>query len=335
MVNPWALAIPLILIAIVAYRWFKRERHSGEAVLVAHTLPGRVLPRYRARIRQLRIATFGSFVLLAAVAVSSAVMVARPHTVETRAEELASRDIVLCLDVSGSVIGFDSEVMKAFASMVDEFQGERVALVIWNSNSQVVFPLTDDYDLVKERLNEGAEALETDGYSDYPTNPQEFYDFTAGTFLESTGGASLVGDGLANCVMQFDMPEEERARTIILATDNEVSTPEVQIYSLSEAVEMASEQSIVIHGMYIETYYGSVNYESQEMRDEIEGAGGYYFVAGDEEAASQLLDEIESQQAEDLESDPVTILVDTPGAWPIIAAVGIGILVVVGWRYRI
>ena len=58
-------------------------------------------------------------------------------------------------------------------------------------------------------------------------------------------------------------------------------------------------------------------------------------MAGDEEAASQLLDEIESQQAEDLESDPVTILVDTPGAWPIIAAVGIGILVVVGWRYRI
>ena len=87
--------------------------------------------------------------------------------------------------------------------------------------------------------------------------------------------------------------------------------------------------------MYIETYYGSDGYEALEMRSEIEDAGGYYFVAGDADAAGRLLDEIEDQQAEDLNSDPVTIVMDSPGAWPMIAAAGIGILVLLGWRYRI
>ena len=192
MVNPWALALPVLLLGIIAYRWFKEAKVSGETVYVAHTLPGRILPRYRARIRQLKLASALTFLLLAAVAVSAAVLVARPHSTEVRDEQLASRDIVICLDVSGSVISFDSEVMEEFAAMVDDFRGERVGLVIWNSDSQVVFPLTNDYDLVERRLLEGAEALETEDWSDYPSNPDLFYDFTAGTFLESTGGASLV-----------------------------------------------------------------------------------------------------------------------------------------------
>ena len=335
MVNSWALALPILLLGIIVYRWFKDTRVSGPTIFVAHTLPGRLLPRYRARIRQLKFASVVTFLLLGAVAVSAAVLVARPHSVEVRDEQLSSRDIVICLDVSGSVIAFDSEVMEEFADMVDDFRGERIGLVIWNSDSQVVFPLTNDYDLVERRLLEGAEALETEYWSDYPSNPELFYEFTAGTFLESTGGASLVGDGLVNCALQFDQPDEERSRTIILATDNEVSIPAAQVYSLPEAVDFAAERNITIHGMYIETYFGADNYEANEMKNEIEDAGGYYFIAGDPGAAGRLLDEIEDQQASDLNSDPVTVVMDDPGAWPIIAAGGISILVLLGWRYRI
>lgn len=334
MVNPWALVLPVLLLGIVLYRWFADSRQAGETVFVAHTLPGRLLPRYRARVRQLKLASVATCLLLAMIAVSAGVLLARPHSIDVRDEEMASRDIVVCLDVSGSVVGFDSEVMEAFAGMVDDFRGERVALVIWNSDSQVVFPLTNDYDLVERRLREGAEALET-SLSDYPENPDLFYDYTAGTFVESTGGASLVGDGLVNCALQFDLPEEERSRTIILATDNDVSVPSAQVYSLSEAVEFAAERRITIHGMYIETYYGADNREANEMREEIDDAGGYYFVAGDKEAAGRLLDEIEDQQAVDLNSDPVAIVRDTPGVWPILAGSGIAILVLIGWRYRV
>lgn len=334
MVNPWALALPLVLLAIVAYRWSTPPRREG-TVYVAHTLPGRLLPRYQARLRSLRLAAGAGLVVLAATAIAASVLVARPHSSEMRDEELASRDIVLCLDVSGSVIGFDSEVMEAFAELVGEFQGERVSLVIWNSNARVVFPLTDDYDLVSATLLEGAEALRTVPYTDVPADAEAYYSFTSGTFLTSTGGASLVGDGLVNCALQFDQPEEERSRSIILATDNEVSTPDAQIYTLPEAVRFADDRSIMIHGMYIETYYGSEGFEARQLQSEIEAAGGYYLVAGDREAAAALLEQIEAQQAVALGVDPVLILLDDPGVWPVLAAVGVALLIGLGWRYRL
>ena len=329
MVNEWALLLPVLLLSIVVYRWSTRPTPT---VYVAHTLPGRLLPRYRARLRRLRIAAVLTALSVGVLSVSAAVLVARPHGVEVRDEGLASRDNVLCLDVSGSVLGFDVDVMEAFAGMVDSFQGERVALVIWNSNSRVVLPLTNDYPLIEETLREGARALEADPYTDYPKDPELYLDFTAGTYLESTGGASLVGDGLVNCALQFDSPE--RSRSIILATDNDVSTPEAQVYSLREAVEFAKERTITIHGLYIETYYGTDNYQAREMVDLIEGAGGYVAQAGDD-AAGQLLAEIEAQQAADLGTDPVTTIIDRPGPWPFLAAASIALLVGLGWRYRL
>lgn len=334
MVNPWALTLPLILVVVVAYRWSASDR-AADTVYVANTRPGRLLPRYRRRISQLRFASAAALVVLTAVSIAGAVLVARPHSVEVRDENLASRDLVICLDVSGSVIAYDSEIMEELADMIPSFQGERIGLVIWNSDSQVVFPLTSDYGLAERRLLDGARALETDSWSDYPKNPDDFYSFTAGTYLESTGGASLVGDGLVNCAMQFDQPEDDRSRTIILATDNDVSIPSAQVYSLSDAVEFASERGITIHGMYIETFYGADNVEAREMRTEIEGAGGSYSVAGDPDAAGRLVDDIEEQQASELSSDPVTIIVDSPGFWPLVAAAGISLLIVMGWRYRL
>ncbi|WP_182353091.1 vWA domain-containing protein [Flaviflexus huanghaiensis] len=333
MVNPWALALPLLLLVIVAVRWSTPP--SRDTVFVANTMRGRLLPRYQSRLRRLRVAGALSFGVLATVAVASSVLVARPHSGEMWDEELASRDIVLCLDVSGSVFGFGSEVMEAFADMVEEFQGERVSLIIWNSNSRVVFPLTDDYELIRATLLEGAQALRAVPYTDAPADPEAFYSFTAGTFITSTGGASLVGDGLVNCALQFDRPEEERSRSVILATDNEVATPEAQIYTLPEAVRFADERGVMMHGMYIQTYYGVDNDDARQLQSEMEAAGGYYLVAGDRQAAAELLEQIQAQQAVALEADPVMIALDNPGSWPILATAGVGLLLVLGWRFRL
>lgn len=59
-------------------------------------------------------------------------------------------------------------------------------------------------------------------------------------------GASLIGDGLASCVMRFDHADEQRARSIILATDNELngSPP---IVSLKEAADYSASKKIRIY----------------------------------------------------------------------------------------
>src|SRR5699024_6615666 len=95
-----------------------------------------------------------------AATVLTGILAARPVDREMRAEEMGYRDIVLCLDVSGSMIEYDTEIAEKFLTMLPEFDGERIAMSIWNSTSRTVFPLTDDYDLVEAELTEAAEALD-------------------------------------------------------------------------------------------------------------------------------------------------------------------------------
>ena len=74
-------------------------------------------------------------------------------------ERASSRDIVLCLDVSGSALPYDREVIDTYRTLVDNFKGERIGLSIFNSTSRTVFPLTDDYELVSEQLDKTSTIL--------------------------------------------------------------------------------------------------------------------------------------------------------------------------------
>ncbi|RFT34651.1 VWA domain-containing protein, partial [Bifidobacteriaceae bacterium NR019] len=87
------------------------------------------------------------------VSLCSALAVAsRPARVFNANEQVSSRDIVLCLDVSGSALPYDREVIQAYLNFIEHFQGERIGLSIFNSTSRTVFPLTDDYRLAKKQL---------------------------------------------------------------------------------------------------------------------------------------------------------------------------------------
>ena len=81
-------------------------------------------------------------VLLVMALVLAIALVARPSTVDEGEERASSRDIVLCLDVSGSALPYDREVIDTYRTLVDNFKGERIGLSIFNSTSRTVFPLT-------------------------------------------------------------------------------------------------------------------------------------------------------------------------------------------------
>ena len=87
------------------------------------------------------------------------VLVARPSQVDAGDERASSRDIVLCLDVSGSTLPYDREVIDTYLELVKHFEGERIGLSIFNSTSRTVFPLTDDYELVTKQLTSASKAL--------------------------------------------------------------------------------------------------------------------------------------------------------------------------------
>src|SRR5690625_5272575 len=267
MLWPWLIPIALGMVLLAAVLgWFRPRLPRRERVVrwVANTSYLKRLPTYRRRMRMYQVALGGLGVFALVAALGSSLLLARPADRDVRAEVLATRDIVLCLDVSGSMIEFDTEIVQTFAEMVESFDGERIALSVWNSTSRTVFPLTDDYALVTEELQEAAEALDIDldALFHSPEALDRLEGCVTGTMSLDPNSSSLVGDGLATCAFAFDDSETERSRSIILATDNQVLGE--PIYSLQEAADLVADRDIRLYGLFTasEESYSTANEEA-------------------------------------------------------------------------
>ncbi len=105
------------------------------------------------------------------------------------------------------------------------------------------FPLTDDYTMVNDNLET---LIATRGVISKTSNGYRITNDLA-RYLEGTDdpdgeAASLIGDGSASCVLGFDHTDQERSRTIILASDNEVNGE--GLHTLKEAIDFAKRQKV-------------------------------------------------------------------------------------------
>ncbi|MFC6303140.1 VWA domain-containing protein [Oerskovia jenensis] len=343
---PWLLAavVVLVLAAGASAWWLARRRRaraekarSDDVTWVANSAYLAQVPAFAAwvrRYRTLQVAGLGGL-LVALVGVGA--VAARPVETDLVVDRMGTRDIVLCLDVSGSMTAYDGEILKVYSELVDNFEGERIALSIFNSTSRTVFPLTDDYTLVQEELAAGVAAFDKDPSTlDFSSERDrkdvlEFLTYTAGT-LANESAASLIGDGLANCALQFDEETTDRSRSIILATDNYVAGE--PIYTLEEAAALVTSRDITLHGIYggSELYEGTP--EETQYREVVQDGGGLYFLAGDPQAVEGMVEDVVAQQAVELDASPEVVVTDLPTTWFLVATAGTALLVVVAWRLR-
>ncbi|MBD5785816.1 VWA domain-containing protein [Cellulosimicrobium terreum] len=338
---PWVWAgVVLAVLAVAGVAWWLARRHrarSGDDVVwVANSAYLARIPAFTAWVRRYRLLQGVVAVGLLVGIVGAGAVAARPAETDVVTQRLGTRDIVLCLDVSGSMIPYDGAVLKVYQEMVDSFEGERIALSIFNSTSRTVFPLTDDYALVQEQLQAGVDALdkdpstfEWDGADD--DEILEFAQFTAGT-TANLSAASLIGDGLANCALEFDEEDTERSRSIILATDNFVSGE--PIYTLEQAADLVASRDITLHGIFGGTSYYEDTPEETEYREVVEDGGGLYFFADDPDAVQGMVDDVVAQQAVELDASPEVLVTDRPAGWFLVAVLGVGILLVGAWKVR-
>lgn len=338
--HPWALwAVIGAVLLLGVLGWFARKPH-GEARKViwlanASYLP--TLPSFRSRLSRYKLFLGLVALVLVGTTIATGLLASRPVERQVRSEELATRDIVLCLDVSGSMLEFDTQVVERFLELLPSFHGERIALSIWNSTSRTVFPLTDDYALVEEELRYAAEVLDfdVDSLSDWSFDPEHYdrlIDYLNGTTGMGENESSLVGDGLASCALMFDEQETERSRSIILATDNQVlGNP---VYTLPEAGDLVAERGIQLFGIYAGETTASSAAEEKEYRDVVESHGGLFFEASDPDLVSQVVDQIAAQQAVDLDADADVIITDRPERYFAWLVVALAIYIAAVWRLR-
>ena len=92
--------------------------------------------------------------------VGAIILSVRVEETQTKKQDENARDIMLCLDASGSMAPYNVDVLEEMQDIVKGLEGERIGLAIWSKATITVFPLTDDYDYALEKLEEAEEAFE-------------------------------------------------------------------------------------------------------------------------------------------------------------------------------
>lgn len=319
----WLLLALAVLVVALLVRWaITRERSSEvpDAALVAHAARLRRLPRYRRLVRRrLLLGTATSVAALLAIS-GALVLAGRVQERQVTEQSDRTRDIVLCLDSSGSMAQVDASVLREFSSIVRGLRGERVGLTIWSGSAITVFPLTDDYRFVLEQLRAAEQAFGSGSvYSD------AYGQFTAGTITDYDV-QSQIGDGLASCVQRFDRREEDRSRAIVLASDNE---PIGQgVFPLSDAAALAASKGIVVHGIAAPATAERPDAVG-EFRSAAAATGGTFSLLGQDGSAAAVVEAIGALDATRTERPPVVRVLDQPGLGTLLAALGVGGLLLV------
>jgi hypothetical protein len=317
-----AVAVVVVAVAVGLILGLRRggRGRSGDTARVARAERLRSLPTFRKALARRALALSGILALGAVTAIVAGVVAARPMSAQTIQPVNTSRDIMLCLDVSGSMSEVDVEVLTVFEELLDGFEGERIGLTIFNSSPVRIFPLTDDYDFIREHLDSMTRSF------DYVDEIPEHW---VGTL--NGDGASLIGDGLAACTMGFDRPGDDRSRSVIFATDNEVNG--ASIVTLDEAAAYAASKEVRV--VALNPVQGKDADVSAELSAAAESTGGAAFGLRDTTTVSDIVEQVQEQEATELRGEAQVVWTDAPNLWIAVLAVCLLGFVVVLWRVRL
>ncbi|WP_105566800.1 VWA domain-containing protein [Microbacterium halophytorum] len=308
-----------IAIGIGLWRGRTRGAEDEDGATVSRAERVRWLPSVRRATRR-RAAGLTAIVLLGVVAAgASGVVAARPMSEQTIEPASASRDIMLCLDVSGSMSDVDKEVLDVFLDLIDGFEGERIGLTIFNASPAQIFPLTDDYDFIREHLQSIRDSF-------------EFGDITPEHWIGTLDGpgASLIGDGLAACALRFDHADLDRSRSIILATDNQPAGAEV--LDVQEAADYAGSQDIRVYAL--NPVQGQAE-AADSLVAAAESTGGAAYALRGTTTVSSIVDDVQRQEASALTGEAEVVETDDPAAWIVLLLMTVLAAVAVMWRVRL
>ncbi|MBI2302758.1 MAG: VWA domain-containing protein [Armatimonadetes bacterium] len=307
--SPWALvllaALPFWLIAV------RRRQRGGGGLRFPHAGQLYGLPRSW----RVRTAPLGD-VLRLTVLISLCVALARPQMGFQRDKvKQKGVDILLALDVSGSMRAEDvgtnrlEAAKQTILNFLTRLDTDRVGLVVFAGRSFTQCPLTTDYGMIAQLLDECHIGMVP-------------FDGTA------------IGDALANCLYRFQSDAERRegkslkasgrSRVVILLTDGFNNTGRVQP---GDAAVMAKVKGVRVHAVGLGTLEGApvpvtqfgqraylqnedgtlliASLDERSLRTIADITGGQYFRATDAAALDRIYQKIATMEKHDIEIEHV------------------------------
>lgn len=283
--HPWVL-LGLLLPVFLLRMALRREKER-----LTLRFPG--IETFQGRRITWRARLFRSLPYLRSLALALLVMaLARPqYGFEQQRLSAEGRDIMLVLDASGSMRAEDFKpnriavAKRAAMEFLRGLQHDRVGLVVFAGRSFTQCPLTMDYNIVLQLLEEvDVGMVRIDG--------------------------TAIGDALANALYKLELQSQEekrRGKVVVLLTDGENNTGLVHPLT---AAEMARQKGVKVHAIGLGTPQGApVPYDTpwgrryvrnpdgsllitrldeQTLRRIAQITGGRYFRATDEYALREI-----------------------------------------------
>ncbi len=293
--NPYLLWLLALLAPMTAY-YIYRTLQGGAAIRISTIEGVRRAPRtLRYRLRH------APFVLRAAAFALAVVALARPQGVEERSRSDAEGiDIVLAVDVSGSMLARDfkpdriTAAKEVAGSFIADRFGDRIGLVAFAGEAFTQSPLTTDQGTLQTMLGRIRSGIIEDG--------------------------TAIGNGLATAINRL-RESDSKSKVIILLTDGVNNRGEMAPLM---AADIAADMGIKVYTIGVGTrgkapypvvdMFGNMSFQpmdveidEQTLESIAERTGGKYFRATDKEKLQAIYDEINTLEKSKVEITDFTV----------------------------
>lgn len=192
--------------------------------------------------------------------------------------EKAARDLVLAVDISGSMDARDmadaqgqpqqrlEAVKEVINGFIVEREGDRIALIVFGSNAYLQTPFTEDLDSAAELM--------------------------AQTQVGMAGPHTAMGDAIGLALRTFEASDIEQKVLILLSDGADTNSA----MSPLNATEIASGAGVVIHtiGVGDPEASGDDRVDLKTLKAIADRTDGQFFVAGDVDGLRAIYEEIDA-----------------------------------------
>lgn len=285
---PWAFAL-FLLLPLMIWWYMTRYRQQQAVVMISTVLPLKQISSWKNLFRH-------ALLVFRLLAISCLIVaLARPQV--RNDEELKTGegiDIMLCLDVSGSMRAQDllpnrlEAAKQVAAEFVDTRPTDRIGVVIFAGESFTLVPLTTDKSVLKSQL----------------------YNIELGVLEDGTA----IGDGLGVSVARLKN-SPTKSKIIILLTDGKneggrisplagkdmATANNIRVYSVGVGTEGYAPVPVAEGPTGTVIRQQKVNLDEGLLRQIAEETGGLYFRARDNESLKGVYSEIDKLEKSRIE----------------------------------
>lgn len=316
--HPGLLFLLLILLPLIGwYLW--KWRNSNPSMGLSTIYPFRGV-RSSWKVGLMHLCFVLQLVAIAAVIIA----LARPQTHDSqRSARIEGTDIVLCLDISSSMLATDLSPTRFQAAkdvarkFVNQRSDDNMGLVVFSGESLSLMPLTSD----RTALVNAISNIEVGALND----------------------GTAIGDGLSSAINRL-VSGKAKSKSIILLTDGTNNAGDV---APTTAAQIAKQKGIKIYTIGVGTNgsititdpYGfstttmETKIDEQALKGIADLTKGKYFRATDSKMLSDIFREIDSLEKTTLDVDRITFTEEAFMPWILIALCALSLRLLI--RYTV